>query len=157
MTENSHNENNSTRNFDWGPPSNKTSDKLKEWLVYVFLLIILGAGIWGLLDLKSKKSVLSTPTKIPSIAKQENSEQNVSLDNAGIYIVQLGAFSNEETARAAYKSLVSKGYFPDFAEPDDEYEIYRVSLGPYQSEKEANKVSENLNSLDFSCFVVESP
>ena len=71
--------------------------------------------------------------------------------------VQLGAFGDEETAQTTFDQLKAKGYAPRLLAPDDQFEMFRVTMGPYADENEANRIARQLNELDFPCFVIESP
>lgn len=71
--------------------------------------------------------------------------------------VQLGAFGDEETAKATFEQVKKKGFDATFLAPDEQFEMYRVTMGPYSEEPEANRIARQLNELDFPCFVIESP
>lgn len=151
------------RDFDWGPPGNSFIEGVKEWLVYIFLLILLGMGIWFFVDISSRKN---QAVRIAPVVKTENAgvkpensvpgsvvSQNQS-QKAG-FLVQLGAFADRKTAETAIIALQNHGFTPKLSEPDSEIEIYRVSVGPFSSEEDAEKTVEKLNSLEFHSFVVE--
>ncbi|HEY9070296.1 MAG TPA: SPOR domain-containing protein, partial [Candidatus Ozemobacteraceae bacterium] len=70
--------------------------------------------------------------------------------------VQLGAFGDEETARSTGDALKKKGFDAAIMAPDDQYEMYRVLMGPFDREDEAEALARKLNELDFPCFVIES-
>ncbi len=154
------NDNNSSRQFDWGPPSSNAAEGFKEWLVYFIILALLGGGVWFLLDINGKD-----PRTISSVlSKTELSNEKVEAapveaveNRKGNFVVQLGAFAEEESARETFAKITAAGYKATLSEPDDQYEIYRISVGPFASENEAEVVSEKLNQLEFSCFVIELP
>lgn len=152
------------RQFDWGPPAG-SGDGFKEWLIYFFILALLGVGGWVLLDINGRNAtspeklvVTEAPVRVQETApvamtptRTHGSEPMAS------FFVQLGAFADEESAREIYAQLVEDGLSPRLAGPDDQYEIYRVLLGPFQSEEEAENKAEQLNSIGLHCFVSESP
>lgn len=72
-------------------------------------------------------------------------------------MVQSGAFGDEESARTFYLKLKDLGFNVSMALPDEQFEMYRILLGPFQSEKEAESKARRLNELDFPSFVIESP
>ena len=39
---------------------------------------------------------------------------------------------------------------------DEQFEIYRLVVGPYETEKIAEDKAEQLNEIGFPCFVVEA-
>ena len=71
--------------------------------------------------------------------------------------VQLGAFGDQEAAQATFEQLKAKGFTAQLLLPDDQFEMYRVTMGPYADENEANRIARQLNELDFPCFVIQSP
>lgn len=149
-------EQNTNSRFDWGPPSNETSESFKEWLVYFVLIVILGFGTWTLLDMKIGNNRIPASSVNRAVVTSTSKPVNPSDKNGKKYFVQLGAFSDEKSAKESYLKLVKLGFFPTMHEPDMDYEIYRVEMGPFDSEQEANDLVDKLNSLEFSSFVVES-
>lgn len=162
MNENNQNESDSSnRSFDWGPPANSFFEGLKEWLVYVILLLLFATGAWFFLDINAQKmenaqKIIALPAAKPLTQIQSNSKP-LEEKQEGSFQVQLGAFADKKNANTSYDALKAAGFEPTLSEPDSQYEIYRVSVGPFSSEQEAEKVSEQLNSLNFHCFVIESP
>ncbi|MFZ2956497.1 MAG: SPOR domain-containing protein [Candidatus Ozemobacteraceae bacterium] len=73
------------------------------------------------------------------------------------FLVQLGAYGDEESARATFDQLKKKGFDATLASPSEQFEMFRVFLGPFNTESEAEKLSRRLNELDLPCFVIESP
>jgi cell division septation protein DedD len=73
------------------------------------------------------------------------------------FFVQLGAFPDEASAREIFNQLEAEGFAPTLAEPDEQFEIYRIFIGPYPDEAAAEDVAEKLNAIDFHCFVIEQP
>ncbi len=71
--------------------------------------------------------------------------------------VQLGAFGDEDSARLAQERARKKGFEAVLTKPNDQYEMYRLTIGPFADEAAAEKVARQLNELDFPCFVIESP
>lgn len=149
------------RQFDWGPPANG-SDGFKEWLVYFVIIAMLGVGVWVLLDINGQKAVVVSPVKtvvnntvmtLPAPV----APVPVELAPPARFFVQLGAFADEASAKEVFAQLTADGFAPTLAAPDEQYEIHRVLVGPFQSEKEAEEKAEKLNALEFQCFVIESP
>jgi hypothetical protein len=151
------------REFDWGPPGNSFVDSLKEWLLYLFLVLLLVAGAWFLLDVNGQAVPLKSSSLQTEGGKSDATTQSggpflvPEPVNMGRFFVQLGAFAEKKSALEALQAIKDHGYDPNMAEPDGEYEIYRVSLGPYNTESEAEEIAGKLNSLDFHCFVISSP
>lgn len=155
------------RQFDWGPPTNNSTDNAKEWLVYFAVLLLLGGGVWILLDIngngKGKSTTTpqaktvtnqSAPTDSTTIA--ESSRMPTKAIVASNFFVQLGAFADAESAREVYEQMTQEGFSPTLAEPDHQYEIFRIFVGPFVSEAEADLKAQQLNELGFTCFVSES-
>lgn len=154
------------RDFDWGPPTNSFFDTLKEWLVYLLLLALFGLGVWFFKDVGTRKPTAvrvgkssSSPlvqTSAQTLPKPVPSDTYAANTPSITYQVQLGAFADRKSAEEAFEALKAHGFNPSLSEPDSEFEIYRVGIGPFTSEVEAEKIVEKLNSLEFHSFVVES-
>ena len=149
------------REFDWGPPASSFSDSFKEWLVYILLFLLLVLIAWFFWDVGARRHVAvkvnarrSTPAQTQSVPFNES--QKSAIAPSGRYMVQLGAFADRKSAETAFSGLKEQGFLPTLSEPDDEFEIYRVSLGPFESESIAEQTVEKLNSLNLHSFVVES-
>jgi cell division septation protein DedD len=159
------------RQFDWGPPAN-AGDGVKEWLIYFFIIILLGVGVWVLLDINGAGAEL--PATAAKVAPAVSSSMNVNLSagKAGVsqpmtakvqvtappkFFVQLGAFADEASAKEVFDQLTTDGFAPTLAPPDDQYEIHRVLVGPFNTEREAEEKAEALNALGLHCFVSEGP
>ncbi len=148
------------RQFDWGPPAG-SGDGFKEWLIYFVILALLGIGAWVLLDINGRNGA---PTATPVATSAVSNVQPLAVppteerlpEIMPSFFVQLGAFADEESAREIYAQLVEDGLSPRLAGPDDQYEIYRILLGPFQSEEEAENKAEQLNSIGLHCFVSEA-
>lgn len=157
-------ENNQNRQFDWGPPASN-GDAFGEWLLYLVMLAFLAMGVWVLLDVNAQKYVPlpAKPAKIkPAEAVADSPEAVLPQAPAEIavparFYVQLGAFADGQSATEVYDQLKADGFAPTLAPPDDQYEVHRILVGPFDSEKEAEDKAEKLNSLEFHCFVIESP
>ncbi len=157
------------RHFDWGPPANGAADGLKEPLLYLVILVLLGGGVWVMLDINGKKPPMMTRTTAVEAVAVKNSgvDDKIVPDHglpavqppvpAGRFFVQLGAFADEASAREIFSQLTADGFAPTLAEPDQQYEIFRIFVGPFADEKEAEEKAARLNELDFHCFVIESP
>ena len=178
---------NEDRRFDWGPPI-QTGDGLKEWLVYLVIVAILGIGIWLLLDNRMKKPVKGTtnnkqseiivamddkvenvipkakeiktaevkPVSVPVKTEEVQPVQAVPVPVNTGYFVQIGAFSDEESANEIYNLLKKESIDAKLLKPDEQFEIYRLVVGPYVTENEAEDTAEKLNEIGFPCFVVEA-
>ncbi|MDN5278946.1 MAG: hypothetical protein PWR01_2911 [Clostridiales bacterium] len=149
------------REFDWGPPGNSVFDSIKEYLVYLIIVLLLAAGAWFLMDINARKVSEAKDIIVtqPAQKTEKNFEPQVKTTTQQEpqikFLVQLGAFADKKSATDAFEALKEHGFSPELSEPDSQFEIYRVSLGPYMSEPEAEMVAEKLNSLDFHSFVIE--
>ncbi|HOY66864.1 MAG TPA: SPOR domain-containing protein [Candidatus Ozemobacteraceae bacterium] len=163
------------RSFDWGPPVAGPSEGIKEWAVYGLIVVLVSLVGWFLID---------TAPDMPRTSSEEAADEAVPADattappavappapvtrptvTAGEPVpvvtkprfhVQLGAFGDEETARSTGDALKKKGFDAAIMAPDDQYEMYRVLMGPFDREDEAEALARKLNELDFPCFVIES-
>ncbi len=159
------------RQFDWGPPAN-AGDGIKEWLIYFVIIILLGAGVWVLLDINGDRSAPSTSATEKAVPAAPSMNVNASVGTTGVsqpmtakiqvaappkFFVQLGAFADEASAKEVFNQLTTDGFAPTLAPPDDQYEIHRVLVGPFNTEKEAEEKAEALNALGLHCFVSEGP
>lgn len=179
------------RQFDWGPPV-QTGDNMKEWLVYVVIIAVLGIGTWFLLDINRQKhssssvkaSDIEVDKKLDTVIPKKNFEKspdepaeitikyapkadNKSNKSASSntlasnipaskgFFVQIGAFGDEPSAMEIYNLLKKEGVEATLLKPDEQFEIFRLVVGPYPSEKKAEEKAEQLNAIDFPCFVVE--
>ncbi|MBF0499082.1 MAG: SPOR domain-containing protein [Candidatus Riflebacteria bacterium] len=88
---------------------------------------------------------------------QSSPEKKASPHSPPSFIVQLGAYVDDESARSTYDHLKADGFTATLASPSEQFEMYRVYLGPFKTEAEAEGLSRRLNELDFPCFVIESP
>ncbi len=155
------------RQFDWGPPASPAGDTFKDWLVYLIIIILLSGGVWALLDINGRQDdapvveeTESRPTEPApaSVAVVVEPVPTAVVDRpAPRFFVQLGAFSDEASAREIFNQLEAEGFSPTLAEPDAQFEIYRIFVGPYPDETAAEDVAEKLNAIDFHCFVIEQP
>lgn len=164
------------RQFDWGPPV-QTGEGLKEWFVYLIIVAVLSLGIWLLLDIKQKQSFTATEGASEIVAVDEKlervvtdsynkeapkaTEKSESLPAKArvvhkVFFVQIGAFGDEPSANEIYDLLKKEGIEARLLRPDDQFEIYRLVVGPFDSEKMAEDKAEQLNAIDFPCFVVEA-
>ncbi len=158
------------RQFDWGPPAN-AGDGVREWLVYFVIIILLGAGVWVLLDINggAKAPLPAAPAKVTQAVSvnamagagtagaSQSMNAKVQVAAPPKFFVQLGAFADEASAREVFNQLTTDGFAPTLAPPDDQYEIHRVLVGPFNTEKEAEDKAEALNALGLHCFVSEGP
>ena len=170
---------NEQRRFDWGPPV-QTGDGLKEWLIYIVIIIILSIGIWLLLDINGRKKItkavkkdeviVAVDQKIESIVPKDLKETTVKQPEKPAvtvpakpanthdkeYYVQIGAFEDEKSANEIYTLLKNDKIDAILLKPDEQFEIYRLVVGPYETEKIAEDKAEQLNEIGFPCFVVEA-
>lgn len=152
------------RQFDWGPPAN-ASDGIREWLVYLVIIALLGLGVWVLLDINGQKAAVEFPPRqvarpTAPVTQAAAPVTPVVIPEAAPparFFVQLGAFADEASAKEVFAQLTADGFAPTLAPPDDQYEIHRILVGPFATEQEAEEKAEKLNALDFHCFVLESP
>ncbi|NLF96214.1 MAG: SPOR domain-containing protein [Candidatus Riflebacteria bacterium] len=157
------------RQFDWGPPASPAGDTFKDWLVYLIILVLLSGGVWALLDINGRqddagsapvplRTVASSTDTVPaSVSVRIETTAPVAVAPASRFFVQLGAFPDEASAREIFNQLEAEGFEPTLAEPDAQFEIYRIFVGPYPDEAAAEDVAEKLNAIDFHCFVIEQP
>jgi cell division septation protein DedD len=178
---------NEQRRFDWGPPV-QTGDGLKEWIIYIVIIAVLGAGIWLLLDINGQKKFTKAAKKdevivavdqkletfvpkeyeeAPSI-EQEKTVVAVAATNTdstpapkvktlkNMFYVQIGAFTDEASANEIFGLLKKESIEAILLKPDEQFEIYRLVVGPYETEKIAEDKAEQLNEIGFPCFVVEA-
>lgn len=165
-----------SKGFDWGPPTSSTGEAVKEWGIYFLLVLLIGGGGWLLIDSARQKDLpptspvpaLSEPSK--TVAPTPVAVNNLAASPAAsqispksdrpkpnpVFLVQLGAFGDEESARTVFHRLKSLGFVANLAAPDEQFEMYRLLMGPFSSENEAEGISRKLNELDFPCFVIES-
>lgn len=168
----------SERSFDWGPPSTGSSENIKEYGLYILIVLLICLVGWFLIDTgpdmprtaEEQTAGQADDTDIPGGAEAEpevkppapKSQVKVTPGTAVPIVaepqfhVQLGAFGDEETARATVDALKKHGHVATLAAPDDQYEMYRVLMGPFTQESEAESLAHKLNELDFPCFVIES-
>ncbi len=156
------------RQFDWGPPASPAGDTFKDWLVYLVILVLLSGGVWALLDINGRnedfvpsvapmRTVASSTAAVASAPVNIESPTPVAVAPVAKFFVQLGAFPDEASAREIFNQLETEGFAPTLAEPDEQFEIYRIFVGPYPAEAAAEDVAEKLNAIDFHCFVIEQP
>gem|GEM_PF-725675 len=169
------------RQFDWGPSSENSHDSIKEWGVYCSVAFLLAVCGWFLLDLEKAphtgsssigpiSETLTQPSNSPGSASSPAISQSdphlanqtaaVSTEESGVtsaFFVQLGAFGDEDSAGLAMKRLSENGMVASLTAPNEQYEMYRILMGPFNMEAEAEKTARQLNELDFPCFVIESP
>lgn len=157
------------RHFDWGPPASATADSFSDWLVYLIIVIILAGGVWILLDINGRRTDTLAPAAQNSSASAASSSQatasvaikpvvnDVSPKPEEHFYVQLGAFPDEASAKEVFNQLEAEKFSPTLATPDEQFEIYRIFVGPFASEAAAEDIAEKLNVLEFNCFVIEQP
>ncbi|PKL49447.1 MAG: hypothetical protein CVV42_05530 [Candidatus Riflebacteria bacterium HGW-Riflebacteria-2] len=168
-TSGSDSQNAAKRQFDWGPPASPAGDTFKDWLVYLIIIVLLSGGVWALLDINGRpendpaplqpRTTASSRETAP-VAEPVPAEPAMPIDAARTaprFFVQLGAFPDEASAREIFNQLEAEGFAPTLAEPDEQFEIYRIFIGPYPDEAAAEDVAEKLNAIDFHCFVIEQP
>ena len=156
------------RHFDWGPPASATADSFKDWLVYFIIIILLAGGVWALLDINGRRNETviparrsaapaAVPVPVNTAVTTKPAGTEVAAQPQPRFYVQLGAFADEASAREVFNQLEAENFGPTLAEPDEQFEIYRIFVGPYASEAAAEDIAEKLNTLEFHCFVIEKP
>ena len=156
------------RQFDWGPPASATTDSLKDWLVYFLIIALLAGGVWALLDINGRKGEsVALPVRATATHAEAQTVATASAAPTPVttavakpeprFFVQLGAFADEASAREIFNQLDAEGFAPTLAEPDAQFEIFRIFVGPYPDEATAEDIAEKLNAIDFHCFVIEQP
>ena len=168
------------RRFDWCPPV-QTGDGLKEWFIYIIIIAVLSAGIWLLLDINGRKKItkavkkdeviVAVDQKLETFVPKDLKETTVSQPEKPVatvqpkpaisvpkkeYYVQIGAFEDEKSANEIYTILKNDKIDAILLNPDEQFEIYRLVVGPYETEKVAEDKAEQLNEIGFPCFVVEA-
>lgn len=171
---------NEQRRFDWGPPV-QTGDSLKEWFVYIVIIAVLGAGIWFLLDINGRKKItkavkkdeviVAVDQKLETFVPKDLKETTVTQPETTVsaiqpkpalntpkkeYYVQIGAFEDEKSANEIFTLLKNEKIDAILLNPDEQFEIYRLVVGPYETENIAEDKAEQLNEIGFPCFVVEA-
>lgn len=165
----------STRQFDWGPTAESGFEGIKEWAVYGLLVVLLAVCGWFLLDLEKAPPASSqlpdVPAAIPltppvpavtgtttaALPAPPSAGPVTAPPEEPTFFVQLGAFGDEESAQLAQDRAAAKGFVASLTVPNEQYEMYRLMLGPFRQEAEAERTARQLNELDFPCFVIESP
>lgn len=165
------------RQFDWGPSAEAPFEGVKEWAIYGMVAFLLAVCGWFLLDLE--KAPPAGPVGVVPPADQALNRPSAPLPaSAGVmtpppsspqpavieepeapptFFVQLGAFGDEDSAKLAMERLEKKGMVASLTIPNEQYEMYRLLMGPFRAESEAEKTARQLNELDFPSFVIESP
>lgn len=166
------------RSFDWGPPAVGVSEDIKEYGIYLLIAVLIAGVGWLLIDTgpdmpRGSATTNAEQTDEVDVADDADEAPVPSAEPAAsqvkvtpgevvpivatpLFHVQLGAFGDEETARTTVEALKKHGHVATFTAPDDQYEMYRVLMGPFAQEAEAEALARRLNELDFPCFVVES-
>ncbi len=166
------------RSFDWGPPAVGVSENIKEYSIYLLIAVLIAGVGWLLIDTgpdmprgsAAKNAEQADEVDVAGdvdegpVPSAEPAAPQVTVTPGEIvpivatprFHVQLGAFGDEETARTTVEALKKHGHVATFTAPDDQYEMYRVLMGPFAQEAEAEALARRLNELDFPCFVVES-
>ena len=111
------------------------------------------------------KSNINEQQKDPALQNKEETEiansdkapqkQALNLPTNNYY-VQIGAFGDEPSANEIYNLLKNENIEATLLKPDEQFEIYRLVVGPYSTEKEAESKVEQLNEIGFPSFVVEA-
>jgi cell division septation protein DedD len=174
------------RSFDWGPPTAGWADTLKEWALYPVLFVLLALGAWFLFSPDdvaevrfvrppegsaagaAASSLPPKPPRNPSPLAQPPSAPDspvptpepappVAPPVPPSYIVQVGAFGDEESARDVMERIREAGFETTLSEPSEQFDMFRLLMGPYTNEPDAEKIARQLNELEFYAFVLESP
>ena len=96
-----------------------------------------------------KKQPAEIP-ELPSVEIAYESKNNIVAEtqNKPVYYVQMGSFTDEASAAEIFKMLKDIGSEPILKNPDEKSEFYRVLIGPFNSEADADYKAEKLNELD---------
>jgi len=91
---------------------------------------------------KAEKSDSPAPAKITPEAKLARPE-------ARVFYVQIAAFSRKEASASIIRELKKAGYQPLVLDPfpDDKKPLYRVRIGPFKSEAEAEAARNRVRTL----------
>lgn len=91
---------------------------------------------------KPEKSETLAPAKITPEAKLARSE-------ARVYYVQIAAFSRKEASASLMQELKKAGYQPLVLDsfPNDKTPLYRLRIGPFKSEAEAEAARNRVRTL----------
>lgn len=162
------------RAFHWGPPVFSPAERASEWSVYALLVLLLGGMGFFILDFSHavKSPFLldrSSASDSSDVARQINQGEAISdvpretgtgfshkKETGPLFFVQLGLFGDEDSARKYLETIRKEGYNPTLQPPDDRIEMYRLVLGPFATEHQAESISRKLNELEFPSFVLES-
>ena len=177
---------NEQRRFDWGPPVQTGDSLKEWCIylviiavlgVGIWLLLDVNARKKAiLLNNNKSKVIVAVDEKVETIVPKEEKKttkapqqvQNQSIENSVQAIpaavesnksnlfVQIGAFSDEASANEIYNLLKKENIDATLLKPDEQFEIYRLVVGPYSTENEAESKAEQLNEIGFPCFVVEA-
>lgn len=177
---------NEQRRFDWGPPVQTGDSLKEWCIylviiavlgVGIWLLLDVNARKKSIqLNNSKSKVIVAVDEKVETIVpKEENNVkeepqqlQNPNTGNAvqampaaietnkNNFFVQIGAFSDDASANEIYTLLKKENIDATLLKPDEQFEIYRLVVGPYSTENEAESKAEQLNEIGFPCFVVEA-
>lgn len=146
------------KHFDWGPSSSNFVENMKEAFLYLIVIVFLAFGAWCLVGWKETTGVEVESTHSLQSSQEDEIISNITSSHSfeGNYFVQLGAFADRTSAEEAHQNLLNLGFVPVLSEPEGQFEIYRISFGPFVTEAEADEISRRLNSKGYFSFVIES-
>lgn len=128
----------------------------------MLVVILLCTVAWVLLDINGRNNrpavnVITKPAGEMALDEVKKSYQPPEAARASTkFFVQLGAFADETSAREVFEQMTAEGFAPTLAAPDENYELFRIFVGPFDSAHQAEEIAQRLNELDFHCFVIES-
>ena len=78
------------------------------------------------------------------------------LKGRNLYYIQVGAFTSRSRASSFAEKFIKQGYPTLILEPllEDKTQIYRVRIGGFKTEEEANKIKNKLEAQEKSQFII---
>ena len=134
----------------WGLEEEK---KKASWLKYFILLIsggLIGFYAYNNINSYSVDPELASSKEAKEEVTSTKLEYNLNLEGNNIAIT--ASFEDESSAKAMVNDLKVKGYKCDYFflpnKSNSKEEVYKVFIGPYDTEEETNQWTENLE-FDF--------
>ena len=85
----------------------------------------------------------------PSTASRVTQDRSSTETSGPHYSIQIGAFSSKKVADDMAKGLERKGYFVSVIDASSRSKsLYKVRVGKYKSESEANRAAQELKSKE---------
>ena len=127
----------------WGLEKEK---KKSSWVKYFILFVcggLIGFYVYNNIDSNSVDPELASSEEAKEEVTSTKPEYNLNLEGN---IAITASFDDESSAKAMIKDLKVKGYKCDYFFSKEE--VYKVFIGPYDTEEETNQWTKNLE-LDF--------